>query len=161
MEKFQESILKAKKSIHLADHMVFVTYKVVNDPRLLLSVIKNIFNSLQYTMDSLLIHERVFKRIPAYPENFGSKFSLLKDSCIPRLNLNQSYLYLIKDIHNLLIDHKNSPVEFSRKDRFIICSSNYRTKSVSLKEIKEYLLRSKSFIKDVELITKKDERIFN
>ena len=59
------------------------------------------------------------------------------------------------------MDHKNSPVEFSRKDRFIICSSDYRTKSISLKEIKEYLLRSKSFIKDVETIVMKDARIFS
>ena len=161
MEKFQESLLKAKKSIHLADHMVFVTYKLINDPRLLLSAIKNIFNSLQYTIDSLLNHERVFKRIPAYPENFGSKFIILKNHCIDRLNLNQSYLYLIKDINTLLTDHKNSPVEFSRKDRFIICSSNYRTKSISLKEIKEYLSRSKLFIKDVETIIMKDARIFS
>ena len=160
MEKFQESLLKAKKNIHLADHMIFVTYKLVNDPRLLLSAIKNIFNSLQNTVDSLLYYERVFKRISAYPENFGSKFSILKDNC-NRLNLNQSYLYLIKDIHTLLVDHKNSPVEFSRKDRFIICSSNYRTKSISLKEIKEYLSRSKSFINEVETIVMKDARIFS
>ena len=46
MEKFQESLLKAKKNIHLADHMIFVTYKLVNDPRLLLSAIKNIKNDL-------------------------------------------------------------------------------------------------------------------
>ena len=161
MEKFQESLLKAKKGIHREDHMLFVTYKLVNDPKLLLSAIKNIFNSLQYTVDSLLAYERLFKRIPLYPENFGSKFSILKDNCINRLNLNQSYLYLIKDIHTLLVDHKNSPVEFSRKDRFIICSSDYRTKSISLKEIKEYLSRSKSFIKDVEVIVLKDARIFS
>ena len=161
MEPFQESLLKAKKKLHLADHMVFVTYKLVNDPRLLLSAIKNIFNSLQNTIDSLLIYERVFKRIPAYPENFGSKFSILKDNCINRLNLDQSYLYLIKDIHTLLLEHKNSPVEFSRKDRFIICSSNYQTKSISLKEIKEYISRSKDFIKDVESIVIKDARIFS
>ena len=160
MEKFQESLLKAKKNLHLADHMIFVTYKLVNDPRLLLSAIKNIFNSLQNTIDSLLCYERLFKRIPAYPENFGSKFSVLKDHC-NRLNLNQSYLYLINNIHTLLLDHKNSPIEFSRKDRFIICSSDYRTKSISLKEIKEYLSRSKSFIKDVESIVIKDARIFS
>ena len=65
MEKFQESLLKAKKKLHLADHMIFVTYKLVNDPRLLLSAIKNIFNSLQNTIDSLLCYERLFKRIPA------------------------------------------------------------------------------------------------
>ena len=161
MEKFREFLLKAKKNIHFADHMISVTYKLINDPRLLLSAIKNIFNSLQYAVDSLLYYERLFKRIPAYPDNFGSKFLIMKDNCIHRLNLNQSYLYLIKDIHTLLVDHKNSPIEFKRKDRFIICSSNYRTKSISLNEIKEYLSRSKSFIKDIENIVMKDARIFS
>ncbi len=160
MEKFQEYLAESKKNIHIADHMVFVTYNLVKDPKLLLSAMRNIFLSLTNSMNSLLYHERLFKRIPSLSENFASKFSILKDNCAKRHNLNQSYIFLIKDLHNLLLEHKNSPVEFSRKDKFIICSSNYRMKSISLKEIKEYISRTKSFIQDIEKITSENERIF-
>ena len=152
-----EYLVNARDDMKRINHSVYVSLKYTRT----VDVIKNIFNSLQNTIDSLLIYERLFKRIPSYPENFGSKFSILKDNCINRLNLDQSYLYLIKDIHTLLLEHKNSPVEFSRKDRFIICSSNYTTKSISLDDIKEYLVRSKSFIKDIEIIVMKDARIFS
>ncbi|MBL7050657.1 hypothetical protein ISS04_00670 [Candidatus Woesearchaeota archaeon] len=160
MEKFQEYLVKSKKNLRIADHMVFVTYTLIKDPKLLLSALRNIFLSLTNGMNALLYHERLFKRIPIFPENFSSKFSILKNNCMGKHNLNQSYIFLIRDLHNLLLEHKNSPVEFARKDKFIICSSNYRMKSIALSEIKEYISRTKSFIQDIEKITSKNERIF-
>ena len=161
MEKFQEYLADSKKSIQIADHMIFVTYKLVQDPKLLLSAIKRIYRALECATNSLLHYERLFKRIPPFPENFPSKFIILKDRCMNRLGLTQSYLYLIQDIHSLLLDHQKSPMEFVRRNRLIICSNNYRTKRISIEEMKEYLSKGKSFINDVEKIVMKNARIFS
>ena len=156
MEKFQESLAESKRILKIADHIIFITYNVVKDPRLLLSSLKNILTSLTKSMDSLLQYEHLFKRIPALPESFTSKFALFKDHCVKRYNLSQNYLYLIKDIYTLISEHKKSSVEFSRKDKFIICSSNYRMKTVGIPQIKEYLARTKEFNKEIEEIVSKD-----
>ena len=134
MEKFQTSLIQSKKSLQIADHMIFVTYNVVKDARILLSSVKNIFNSLMSATESLLYYERLFKRIPMFPQNTQSKLALLKDNCSKTYNLSQNYLYLINELNELLEEHKKSPIEFSRKDKFVICTPSYSMKTVTPKK---------------------------
>ncbi|MCK5107826.1 MAG: hypothetical protein KAQ83_03800 [Nanoarchaeota archaeon] len=154
MEPFQESMKKAKHETHIADHMIFITYKVVNNPKLLLSALRKILASMIHSLDSLLQYERLFKRIPALPQSHTSRLLLLKDYCTRRYGLSQNYIYLIKELNDLIIAHEKSPVEFSRNSRFIICSDNYRMKTITINKIKEYLSLNKAFLIDVEKITK-------
>jgi len=160
MEKFQTSLIQSKKSLQIADHMIFVTYNVVNDARILLSSVKNIFNSLMSATESLLHYERLFKRIPIFPQNTQSKLTLLKDNCLKTYDLSQNYLYLINELNELLEEHKKSPIEFSRKDKFVICTPNYSMKTVTPKKIKEYITLTKKYIEDIEKIVTKHNEIF-
>jgi hypothetical protein len=155
MEKFQESLKKAKQETHVADHMIFVTYNVVNNPRLLFSAMKKILVSMLFALDALLQYERLFKRISAIPQTYTSKLLLLKKHC-QKYKLSQNYIYLIKELNDLIVEHEKSPVEFSRKKRFVICSRDYRMKTITINKIKEYLSRNKAFLKDVEAITRKN-----
>ena len=160
MEKFQESLHQAKKQHHVADHMIYITYNVVKDPRLLLSAMNNILNSLINATDALLQYERLFKRIPAFPTNFTSKLLLLKNPCSKRYKLSQNYIFLMNELYTIITDHKKSPVEFSRQDKFVICSENYRMKTITINKIKEYLVLNKAFLADVDKIMMKKNGIF-
>ena len=140
MDTFLKLLSEAKKNFRIADHMVFVTYKLVDDSRLLLSSMKNIFKSLSYSMDSLLYFERSLRIIAPVPKNFSSRFVVFRDHCVKRYKLSQKHLYLIKELHSLLLEHEKSPVEFSRKDKFIICSDNYRMKTITLNQYKCFWL---------------------
>ena len=160
MEKFQISFAQAQKNHQIADHMVFITYNVVKDPKLLLSAMKNIMASMLNATDSLLQYERLFKRIPAFPQNFSSKLILLKDYCTRRYNLSQNYIYLMNELNELLIEHEKSPVEFLRKDKFVICSQNYRMKTITISKLKEYLAMNKSFLGEIQKIVLKKNGIF-
>ena len=156
MEKFQESLKKAKYDTHIADHMIYITYKVVDNPKLLLSAMKKILASMLLALEALLQYERLFKRIPALPQSQTSRLLLLKDYCTKKYKLSQNYIYLIKELNDLIVAHESSPVEFSRNSRFVICSHNYRMKTITINKIKEYLSLNKAFLKDVEEITKKN-----
>ena len=76
MEQFQEAIEKANQKLKIADHMIFMTYPLVRDNRLLLSIIQNIFLALTNSMSSILYYERLFKKIPSFNDNFDSKFTI-------------------------------------------------------------------------------------
>ena len=160
MEKFQESLLKARKQHKVADHMIFITYKLVKDPKLLLSALKNIKSSMVNATDSLLQYERLFKRIFAFPQNFTSKLLLLKNPCSRRYNLSQNYVFLMNELNTIIIEHERSSVEFARKDKFVICSDNYRMKTITINKIKEYLALNKAFLEDVDKIVMKKNGIF-
>lgn len=159
MEKFQELREVAKKKLQLADHILTMTYPVVNDSKLFLAVVENLFLSLTNAMGSVLYFERVFKRIPPFHDNFSSKFNLFKEYA-EKSKLDAEYLRLIKEIKEIVVHHKKSPVEFARKDQFVICNGSFRTRTISENDIKNYISKTKSFIRDVESIVSKDEGLF-
>lgn len=161
MEKFQELRETAKKKISIADHMLTQTYPLIKDPKLLLAIIENIFLALTNAIGSVLYYERLFKKIPPFQDNFPSKFNMFRTRCVQRHNINKDYIDLVSDVKSIIIKHKKSPVEFTRKDSFVICSENYKMKIISLEEIKNYLDKTKLFIQEVSSIVSKNENIFN
>ncbi|MBC8500273.1 MAG: hypothetical protein ISS25_04710 [Nanoarchaeota archaeon] len=160
MEEFQVARDKAKKSIKVADHMLIMTFPLVKDPKLLLAVLENIFSALINAMSSLLYHERLFKRIPPFQENYDAKFTMFRDKLVQRHDINKESLKLMQEIREILLEHKNSPVEFSRGDRFVICSPTYRMKTISVNDIKKYIAKTKLFVADMERLVSKDAGIF-
>lgn len=152
MDKVKETRDKALRNIKIADHMLTQTYPSVKDPKLLLSVLENIFLSLTNAMAAILHYERMYKRIPAFDENFDSKFNTLKLKVAHRYKINKDYLNLISTIKNTIVAHKKSPVEFSRKDVFVICSDSYDMKTVSANEIKKYIDGAKGFVREMQNI---------
>lgn len=160
MEKFQELRETAKKRISIADHMLTITYPFVKDQRLLVTVVENIFLAMTNSMSSVLYYERLFKRIPLFPDNFETKLSLFKDKCIKKHNINPEHTVLLRDIKDIVIQHRKSPVEFSRKDKFVICNGSYRMKTVGVEQLKKYVKNAKEFIETNNNIVSKEEGIF-
>lgn len=160
MEQFEELKEAAKKKISIADHMLTQTYPLVKDAKLLLAVLDNIFLSLSYAMSSVLSYDKLFKKISVFPENFEARFHVFKEKCAPRYNIDKEHLSLIREIKDIIIAHKKSPVEFARNDRFVICSENYRMKTVSVDQLKKIIQKSKMFVQETSNIVNKNDRIF-
>lgn len=160
MEQFQILRDRALHKVRVADHMLFMTYPLVKDPKLLLSIIENIFASLDYGVSALLQHERLFKRIPPYHDTFPSRFDIFKNKMVPRYKLSPKHVSLVKDIRTLLSERKKSPVEFARKDKFVICSPNYSLKTIDVNLVKKYIFETKVFVNNINSIVSKNEGIF-
>ena len=161
MEKFQELRDTSKKKLQLADHLLTMTYPLVKDPNLLLSSVENLFLAFSYGMTSVLHYEMTFKRISPFPDNFTSKFELFQDKCAKRYNIDIEHLNIMKDLKDIIVAHKKSPMEFSRKENFVICNGDYRLRTISANQVKDYVEKAKLFIKNVSIIVSKDEAIFN
>ncbi|MBU0665747.1 MAG: hypothetical protein ABIC91_04990 [Nanoarchaeota archaeon] len=160
MEEFQEAREKAKKNIMIADHMLIMTYPLIKDPKLLLAVIENISSALNNAMTSVLLYERLFKRVPVFQDTFDSKFNVFRQRIVDRYQINKEYLKLIQEVREIISQHKKSPVEFARKDKFVICSENYRIKTLGVPEMKTYIAKTKMFIEDIVRIVSKNDGIF-
>lgn len=156
MEQYEEAIQKSKKNIAVADHMTFVTYILLKDPKLLVLIMDNVFLALTYSMSALLYYERFYKSIPPFNDTFEPKFMLFKER-IRNYSIGKDYADLIREVKDVVVSHKKSPIEFIRKDRFVICSDNYRMKTISLDDIKKYVTKTKLFIQLVDNILKKKE----
>ncbi len=160
MEQFQIARDKARKNLQTADYMAFMTYPLVKDSRILLAVTENLFLALTNSMAAILHHDRLFKKIPPFQDTYESKYGLFKEKSIRMHNLSKDYLALMEEVKEIIIQHKKSPIEFTRRDAFIICSDDYRIKVINIEKIKEYISKTKRFVEDMETITKENERIF-
>ncbi len=161
MERYEELREAAKKKIWTADHMLTMTYPLVKDPRLLVNILENIFLALTNSIGALLYYEQLFKRIPNFQENFISKFNLFRDKCAVRYNIDKKYFLMIQEIKDVIAEHNKSPVEFTRKDCFVICSDDYQMKTISSEKIKSYIALSKSFIQAINSIIDKNQGMFD
>jgi len=161
MEQYQELRELSKKKIKVADHMLTMTYPLVQDSKLLLAVVENIFLALSNAMGSVLYYERLFKMIPPFQEDFSSKFNMFRSRIVDKHKIKQEYIDLIQDIKNIIVEHKKSPVEFSRKDAFVICTSSYNMKVISTDVIKNYLNKAKLFIEEASKITNRGDEALN
>lgn len=160
MENFQEAREKAVKYIKIADHMLNHTYPLIKDSRLLLAALENTFLALTNSVASLLYYERTFKSIPPFQPTFESKFNLFREACIRKYKIEESYLTLMLDLKAIITDHKKSPVEFTRSGSFVICDERYRTRIISVDEMKKYISKTKMLIEKINSITSKNEGIF-
>lgn len=160
MEKFQELRDSASKKLQIADYILTMVYPLVKDSKLLLSAVENLFLAYSYSVSSLLHYERLFKRIPPFPDDFSSRLDMFRDKCLEKYNINAENMEIIMNLKEMVVAHKKSPVEFSRKDSFVICDSDYRLRTISPDSIKDYVEKAKLFIRKVSSIVSEDESIF-
>ncbi|SRR3989338_6574979 len=152
MERFHELMMLSKRSIKHADHILTQTYPMLRDVKLFLPVLENVFLGMSYAMTALLHYEAYYKRIEFFKDDFMTKLHLFNQECLPKYDIRREYILLMQKVRELLIAHKKSPVEFTRKDVFVICTEGYNMKTISAEITGRYLGLAKSFISDIESI---------
>jgi len=137
---------KAVRYLKNADHMFTQTYRSIKEPKLLLAVLESLFLSLTNAMTAILCHERQRREISPFHDSFESKFNVFKMEIARKYFIHQDYINLILDIKNAIAMHSKSPVEFSRKGKFVICTSQYETKELTESDMKKTISKAKVFI---------------
>lgn len=147
MQQFQDNLSKAVRHIQIADHMAYVTYPLVNDKRLILKIFEE-------------THESIINLIIAAVdyETFSKDLEILKNdeekikrffSIYSRNYLTGEQIIQIKEIIEINQKHRQSAVEFVRKDKIVIMLDNLKTHSLDIRIIKSYLLTAKEFLMKV------------
>jgi hypothetical protein len=157
MEKFKNLVLEANKTLRLADHMLYVTYPLIKDNKLLVSILENIDKSIKKAIDAFIRYDLIYKRIRLNPESFRDKIILFSKISTRRYNFNEDDFDFIKKIDDIIKKHKESPVEFAKGDKFVICYNHYKTKILTFEDMKSYILKAKPFIVKLNNILQNDE----
>jgi len=153
MESFQKLQSQALEKLKVADHLVSTTYSLVKEPKLLVSVIENIFNALDLTMTALLEYEKNFKEIPEY-KTFNEKMDLFRRKIATKYGISNDVLSFIVDLKKTLDEHKKSSVEFTKKETFVISDNNYNLTTLKIEDVKKTLLNAKHYVEELFKIIK-------
>jgi hypothetical protein len=144
-EKYLQNLQLAIKNLQLADHMTYVTYPIVKDKRLLLKILDNIYDSLINTINAILQHDYLWKKIRLYRDP-KTNFQIFSEKCAPRFKITAQEVEEILDILALVEKHRKSPLEFARKDKVVIMSDNLKTNIIDIQKIKQYLILAKKVL---------------
>jgi len=145
MEKFLENIQEAQKAISIIDHMIYVTYPLVKDKRILIKLLTETKNVLTNCINAILQYEYFYKRINL-SANPKTNFKIFQDKCAPRYQILKTEIDSILKLFELVSKHQQSTMEFQRNEHVVILSENLKTETVTLGCVKEFFSVSKSVL---------------
>ncbi len=124
----------------VAENILTKTYALVNDPKIILAVAEDIYSALVFSVEAVLRHHDIF-----FNDDFGSKFAAFKKLAAEK-GFKDDDISMLADFNRIIREHEASPVEFSRKDCFVICDGDYRCDVISLVDMQKYLFRARLFV---------------
>jgi len=142
-EMHLESMKKAVKNIHIADHMLYVTYPVIKDKRLLLKVLDQVYDAVVYIINAVLQQDYILKRIKLYSDP-KANFQTFMEKSSKNYNITSDEVKEVAELVSLYESHKKSPMEFSRRDKIVIMSNSLKTSIIDSEKLKKYLNLSKN-----------------
>lgn len=145
MDKCVQSIQKAQQYLQTSDHILTTTYPIVQEPKVLVASLENIFLSVTNVLGAILYYERLKKRIPPFHNNFESKFNMFQLRIKELHPYTDSDVTFIDELYNLIVFHQNSSVEFSKKSQFVMCSDSYNIQKLNPELIKSFIQKAKLF----------------
>ena len=128
---------KAERSLRNVDHMVYITYPLIKENKLLKLMLEQLYEIANCIVNAILKYEYAYKRIQLYQDS-SQNFETFK-RCAPRFDISSQEVDNLKTLLTLMQKHRASSVEFIRKDRFVFMSENMRTESINLEQLKKYL----------------------
>ena len=138
-----------KRTLRNADHMLYITYPVLKENRLLVKVLEEVHSSVKKTVDIIMQHEYEQKRIKLYSD-YKINMTIFEQKCAAVYYLTQEEMTGIRQIMDLFESHKSSPMEFSRQNKFIIMSDSLKTDSITVQKLKLMLGTAKTFARKAE-----------
>ncbi len=155
MEKFLEKIEEAEKTIQTADHIIYVTFPLIKDKRLLLKVIQEIKTAISNCISSILHYEYLYKRITLYKDS-KINFKTFTEKCSPRYQISKEEIKLILELFDFVEKHKESPFEFIREEKVVILSENMKPKTLTIEKTKEFLILAKNILRKTRDVMKRN-----
>jgi len=145
MNKFIESLQEAEKNVRTIDHMLYVTYPLIKDKRILIKVLKESKNSIFLCISAILQYEYIHKRIKLYEDSKRNFNTFIE--CSKRYGITSDEIKKILELYDIIERHKESAIEFYKNGKLVILSENMTQRLISLEKTKEFLGLSKEILK--------------
>ena len=148
MDKFRENFQEANKIISTVDHMLYVTFPLIKDKKLLLKILVDTKIALSKCISSILQYEYLYKRIKLY-NNPKTNFKTFEEKCAKRYNLTEQDIKLILELFDFVEKQKKSSMEFMKNGKIVILSPSLQQKTITIEKTKEFLTLTKKILKKI------------
>ncbi len=156
-EDIKKKMLDAERNLMIADHLMYSTYPLVKDPKLLLTIAEDIYKSLFLSVNALLEYDEMYKRVRMLPQDFRSRLDIFK-SCAPLHGIDTAIIKVIEDLRSFFERYKKSGTAFARQGSYIVFSEDFRITRLDFSKLKDYLSQSKVFLTNANNVFRYDVR---
>jgi len=149
MDKFLENLQEANKIIFTVDHMLYVTFPLIKDKKLLLKILIDTKIALSKCISSILQYEYLHKKIKLY-NNPKTNFKTFEEKCAKKYNITEQEIKLILELFDFAEEQKKSSMEFMKNGKIVILSQSLQQKIITIEKIKEFLTLTKNILKKIK-----------
>ena len=150
MERVQRFIEEAKETFKSADHLTYMTYPMLREPKLIYSIAEKLYVANSRIMDAILYHEHAQKTISVVPVEFETRFNLFKGELTKKHKVSNETIQTISDLYELVQANRNCPIAFPKNESYNFYCNNSIKKTITIELAKKYLNMTRQFIKQTE-----------
>ena len=130
------------QSLHRAQVLMQVHYPSMEDPKVLMHAINALQRATGLAIDGLLIWDDVDIRA----KGLNQRIALFHGRCAPKYGLCSEELMLVRDLREVMVAQRDSPLTFRRKGSYVICSDALKMKIIDLATVEAYLGGTEAFL---------------
>jgi hypothetical protein len=148
-QHFSVLLSDANRQVQIADHLLTVTYPMVKDPKLLLSVIEHGRRAIEDAAAAVVEYYvgRGDYEVPRGVTDNLAAFSDIVKVRKPGIAAEQDAIRLCQDFRMTLQQHKESPTTFSREEKLVIAGEGFAyLKELTPAELKRSIVTVKQFV---------------
>ncbi len=116
---FGDAILTAEQAWRAADHIILVTFPVVQDSKLLLRALEHLDKAARTTISTVLKREYLYKRVRLTGEGARNR-ELFFQVCGNQYGVGEGDAILLSEVLDLGKRHRASGVELSQRKKVVI-----------------------------------------
>jgi len=143
---FGDAILTAEQAWRAADHILLVTFPVVQDPKLLLRVLEHLDKAARTTISTVLKLEYLYKRVRLSRKGARNK-DLFFQVCRYQYRVSEEDSILLSEVLDLSKRHRASGVEFSQRKKVVILDDDLGSMEITA----PYLQRTSQAVRRLQL----------
>ncbi len=137
----------ARRKVGVADHLVTQTFPLVKDPKLLASALQNVSEAVDAGIEALLRHEHEAKRLDTVGDDSAARLANFERHVVPAARIPKEFVTFVSELRETVKEHKESSVEFVRKERLVICDGDYgKVRTLTQGHLRRQVVRAKAFV---------------
>ncbi len=135
---FSEALIAAEQQWRAAEHIVRVTFPVVQDPKLLLHALEHLAKAARQIMSVILKREYLHQRVRL--STIGSEnLEVFFGVCATRYKVSTENAAALRELLTLVESRRTSSMEFSQKGKVILVDDDFGTTIITVSHLAVFL----------------------
>lgn len=146
MEAFWDALKQAQDKLKIVDYSLAKVFPMTKDPTVIRSVMVNLHEAQVKSLDALLLFERTYKRVPAFPpKHVETKLRLFSEYCVKRYGLNQNMVNEFREVRQWAANAKEGVPHMSPDGKVQFRLEGFQVMNVPLSKLKSSLASTSLF----------------